>query len=583
MRKRVRRGLCLVLVVCLLLALVPVGAGANADATPAEECARLAAMVERGAEGRTEPHALVSRDASLADGQVGLMATPPGTFSSIFPDPIIAQTIAAAFGRAPSARVTQAELNEIWGLEVTGWGTIWNLQGLQFLNNLELLDLANNAIQDIRPLSNLRNLAYLSLVFNQVSDLSPLSGLSQLEWLWAHSNELSNVQPLSGLTNLTWLELSLNQIQNIHPLSGLTNLEILGLSVNRINNIQPLSSLRNLYELFLGQNPLVDLRPLAGLTRLERLRLSSNQIHNIDSLSGLTNLTDLWLGDNQIADFRPLNNMNRLYYWTAFGQTITASPAMVVEGSLTFENVMRHRSGASIAPFRVSDGGTYQSSTLNWTGLADDLLFVTYEFNQWPISGTVTIPLSDTPFSDVHRGHWFNNSVATAYREGFIAGLPDGTFGPGGPFTRGMAAMILWNMEGSPAPQSTAPFTDMAGHWAEPAVAWAAENDVVHGRPSDNGTYRFDPNDPMTRQELFAIKRNFAGEIHGVDTAPGTGPRWPFPDHSQISDWAVDAVAWAHYNDLVHGNEAGYVTPQGGATRAEAATIIVRFDNVILR
>ena len=190
-------------------------------------------------------------------------------------------------------------------------------------------------------------------------------------------------------------------------------------------------------------------------------------------------------------------------------------------------------------------------------------------------------------FLDVPANHWARPYILTAADRDFVGGRWCSNanryiFAPDDNFTRAEAAQVLWNMENRPAPQSTAPFTDTAAHWAAPAIAWAAENRIVFGRPNHDGTHRFDPDDSMTRQEFFAIKQRFAGELHGIDTRPGIGPSWPFPDHDQIHGWAVNAVQWAHYAGLSHGDDAGNVNPQGRINRAEAAALIVRFDDADL-
>jgi len=192
------------------------------------------------------------------------------------------------------------------------------------------------------------------------------------------------------------------------------------------------------------------------------------------------------------------------------------------------------------------------------------------------------------PFPDVPEGHWAREDIWEAYRREFVRGHDTGHYAPEGPVQRAEAVAILWNMEGRPAAAfQPNRFTDVSeGDWFAAAVMWAAERGVVAGRANNDGTYRFDPSTAITREELFAVKKNFAGAIWNVDLTSGEGPRWPFADHAQISPWAVDHIAWAHYVGLVVGINSGTaeapiwnVNPLGTATRAELATLAVRFDD----
>ncbi|MFN5990880.1 MAG: leucine-rich repeat domain-containing protein [Dolichospermum sp.] len=102
----------------------------------------------------------------------------------------------------------------------------------------------------------LTNLTTLNLWENQISDIKPLSNLTKLTSLDLRENQISNIKPLSNLTNLTFLDLSGNKISDIKPLSNLTNLTFLSLGENKISDIKPLSNLTNLTFLYLGENPL---------------------------------------------------------------------------------------------------------------------------------------------------------------------------------------------------------------------------------------------------------------------------------------------------------------------------------------
>ncbi|XWK90996.1 MAG: leucine-rich repeat domain-containing protein [Phormidium sp.] len=174
------------------------------------------------------------------------------------------------------------------------------------------LNLNNNQITDINPLSTLTNLTELYLHNNQITDINPLSTLTNLNKLNLRFNQIIDYLPLSNLTNLTELYLESNHITDLKLLSTLTNLTKLYLEVSQITDLSPLSTLTNLTLLYLHNNQITDLNPLSTLTNLTELYLHNNQITDLNPLSTLTNLTYLYLEGNQITDLSPLQSLNSL-------------------------------------------------------------------------------------------------------------------------------------------------------------------------------------------------------------------------------------------------------------------------------
>jgi len=89
------------------------------------------------------------------------------------------------------------------------------------LSNLSRLNLYNNQITDITPLSALTNLRALHLNNNQITDITPLSGLTNLTALDLNNNQIADITPLSALTKLTYLTLENNQITDLNLSSEL--------------------------------------------------------------------------------------------------------------------------------------------------------------------------------------------------------------------------------------------------------------------------------------------------------------------------------------------------------------------------
>jgi len=187
-------------------------------------------------------------------------------------------------------------------------------------------------------------------------------------------------------------------------------------------------------------------------------------------------------------------------------------------------------------------------------------------------------------FPDVRADHWGRQFVLDAHESGFMNGNPDGTFAPYGHLTRAQAAQILANKAGVGAwgalPRPAAnPFPDVpVAAWYSPVIYWASENNIMNGHA--DGT--FGPGQPITREQFAVILRNFAA-WQGYDTRSpaGGGAQWPFVDNASISWWAVDAVRWANYHEIILGDGHGF-RPSDVPLRVEAATMVVRFDNADL-
>ena len=109
------------------------------------------------------------------------------------------------------------------------------------------------------------------------------------------------------------------------------------------------------------------------------------------------------------------------------------------------------------------------------------------------------------------------------------------------------------------------------GTWYTDAVAWAAANGIVTG-VSDT---TFAPDAAITRESLAVILYRYAAMN---EQAQGEkGDLTAFADGASVSDWAVDAMAWAVGEGILTGKSGNTLDPQGTATRAEVATILMRF------
>lgn len=203
-----------------------------------------------------------------------------------------------------------------------------------------------------------------------------------------------------------------------------------------------------------------------------------------------------------------------------------------------------------------------------------------YQFTQ--PRGTVTIsvtfakkPVEPLPFVDVAAEDWYGDAVAAVYAQGLMMGTAEDTFAPELVATRGMVVSILHRLAGSPT-VSAEVFEDVtADDWYGQAVAWAASEGIVSGTSAET----FSPNAAVTREQLAALLCNFAAQ-QGVDTT-ACSDLSNFDDAAAVSDWAQDAVSWAHAEGLLAGTSATTLSPQGEATRAQLAAMLVRFSDYL--
>ena len=271
-------------------------------------------------------------------------------------------------------------------------------------------------------------------------------------------------------------------------------------------------------------------------------------------------------GDTVTAPSLPARDGMRFEGWasekTAASAQYAPGSEIPVTGACTFYPVWHvHRYAAVVTEPTVSHGGyTTYTCDCGDSYVAD-----------------LTDPLPDLSdrFSDVPE-NWAYPGIVYCVEHGLMAGVGEGRFDPNGATTRAMIVTILWRQAGSPAPENAASFTDLTQDWYRDAVAWAEENGIARGRGASN----FDPDTPITREELATFLQRFTESVLGKDVSDAadlTG----FPDADTVSDYARPAVAWANAVGLIQGDAendgVNYLRPAATATRAQAATILMRF------
>lgn len=182
---------------------------------------------------------------------------------------------------------------------------------------------------------------------------------------------------------------------------------------------------------------------------------------------------------------------------------------------------------------------------------------------------------------------WSHAGLDYCIDHGYIAGTSATTVTPDGECTRAMIVSILYRVQGEPAKVNgyelkklAAPFDDVErGRWYTDAIWWAKLTGVVSGMSPST----FAPDDPITRAQLAVILYNYTQQF-APESLTETGSLTGFPDADSVPSWARTAMAWAVGNGLISGvgeNGVSYLRPEGCATRAQVATILMNYDKAL--
>lgn len=175
-------------------------------------------------------------------------------------------------------------------------------------------------------------------------------------------------------------------------------------------------------------------------------------------------------------------------------------------------------------------------------------------------------------FTDVKESDWFFKGVEYVVDKGIMSGVSENEFAPSGKLTRAMLVQMLYNMESRPACDAENAFIDVpVGQWYTDAVIWANDAKIVSGM----GEGLFAPNMEITREQMVAMLYNYA-KYKGYDVT-ASADLSTFADNASVSAWAQPAMQWAVAEGYISGMGDNQLAPQGTATRAEIASVIMRF------
>ena len=180
-------------------------------------------------------------------------------------------------------------------------------------------------------------------------------------------------------------------------------------------------------------------------------------------------------------------------------------------------------------------------------------------------------------FTDI-TGHWAADNILFAASRGLLSGTSETTFSPNTGMTRGMFVTALGRLAGiNPDSYKTGKFTDVkADAYYAPYVNWAAKTGIVDGTSATT----FAPDKQITREQMAVIMKNYAAKL-GY-TIPKTLKAVTFADNASISSWAKEAVKSMQQAGILAGKTNNRFDPAGTATRAEVATVLRRFVEIVI-
>ena len=181
----------------------------------------------------------------------------------------------------------------------------------------------------------------------------------------------------------------------------------------------------------------------------------------------------------------------------------------------------------------------------------------------------------ELPFRDVPENAWYADAAAYVYKHGLMAGTSATTFAPDMTTSRAMIVTILWRLASSPQVDYLMDYSDVdpTAYYGE-AIRWATSEGIVGGY----GGGVFGPDDPITREQLATMLWRYA-QTEDYDVSVGEDTNiLSYTDAFDVAEYAIPAMQWACGAGVINGTGDGStLSPQGEATRAQAAVMLMRF------
>ena len=226
--------------------------------------------------------------------------------------------------------------------------------------------------------------------------------------------------------------------------------------------------------------------------------------------------------------------------------------------------------------YAVSVDGNGKPQWITKSNYDADQKAVIFELTQPGVYG-VGYDAKMPAFTDIEN-HWAKDNILFVVSRGLLNGTSETTFSPNTGMTRGMFVTALGRLAGvDPADYQSGKFTDVkADAYYAPYVNWAAKTGIVSGTTDTT----FAPDTNINREQMAVIMKNYAVKL-GY-TVPKALEAVTFADNASISSWAKEAVKSMQQAGILAGKTNNRFDPAGTATRAEVATVLWRFVEIII-
>lgn len=189
-----------------------------------------------------------------------------------------------------------------------------------------------------------------------------------------------------------------------------------------------------------------------------------------------------------------------------------------------------------------------------------------------PVDDKKPVEPAEINFDDVSKDAWYYNAIQYVAQKKLLIGITDTEFAPSLPMDRAMMITLLYRMANEPVVEGTIPFNDvnMSAYYGN-ALIWAYQNNIANGDTDST----FAPSSAITRQDLAVLFYRY-----GNSSVGSTDVLSDFADVSDMSAYAMDAMAWAVKNGIIQGDNQKKLNPKDKATRAQCAAMIQRYENL---
>ena len=270
---------------------------------------------------------------------------------------------------------------------------------------------------------------------------------------------------------------------------------------------------------------------------------------------------------------RPAYDLSLVYLSGGKETPITSLNGHTISVRLPYTPAKGEQTGNLYAVY-VDDAGKVEWITQSsYNASLKAVVFETGHFSVYGVGYKTFVPA----FTDI-TGHWAADNILFAASRGLLSGISDTTFSPNTGMTRGMFVTALGRLAGiNPDSYKTGKFTDVkADAYYAPYVNWAAQTGIVEGVTATT----FAPDTNINREQMAVIMANYAKKL-GYDL-PQTLKAVTFADNANISSWAKDAVGAMQQAGILTGKANNRFNPKGTAVRAEVATVLRRFVEIVI-